>query len=324
MKRLFKHLTLGLSLAAVSTACIAEGERLRIDQTGSELGPDGLPGTADDLAPDPTDDPAVVAPATEPESDPAGDPTLEPDPEPTGDPAVEPEPEPGTDPGTDPGLEPGSDPVTPEPAEDTPRVVLLLPGTSIGGDSFEVMAERLVDDGFVPVVYEPADLFTGSLAQGAEDVAAIVETLKEDYDVPSIDIVGQCDGGVVARYYLTLLDGAPNVGRLVTLVAPHHGSDLSGVGAWLTGWQALEDVRPGSAFMEALNSVPLPSGVDMTSIYSCHDELMVPYTTSIVAGATNVEFCDHYLKHLAAFDDDLVYERLRMSLDGVPGAPTAY
>ncbi len=312
MKRLFKHLVLGMSLAVAATACIGEGNGPRVDQRGNEspsLGPDGVPVTDD-----PTDDP-MVEPAPTPTPTPTPAPTPTPTPAPTPTPTPTPAPEPAPDPTTEPEA---------EPEADTPQVVLLLPGTSIGGDNFDLMAQRLSEDGFVPVVYEPEDLFTGSLAQGAEDVGAVVEALMEDYGVDTIDIVGQCDGGVVARYYLTLLDGAPNVGHLVTFVAPHHGSDLSGVGAWLTGWQALEDVRPGSAFMQTLNSVPLPAGLDMTSIYSCHDELMVPYTTSIVEGATNVEFCDHYVKHLSAFEDELVYERIRMSLDGVEDAPTAY
>lgn len=325
MKRLFKHLVLGVSLAAASTACIQAAERPRVEQTGDDslwLGPDGLPGTADDLPsepdpsvePDPTVEPEPTEPEpTEPsEPDPATDPTVEPNPvvEPEPDPIVEPDP-------TEP------DPVV-EPEPDRPKVVLLLPGTSIAGDNFATMYDRLVDDDYTPIIYEPEDLFTGSLAQGAEDVGALVRSLKAEYDVATIDIVGQCDGGVVARYYLTLLGGAPDVGHFVTFVAPHHGSNLSGVGAWITGWQALEDVRPNSAFMQALNSVPLPAGLDMTSIYSCNDDLMVPYTTSVVAGATNVEFCDRYVQHLGAFDDAVVYDRIRMSLDGVADAPTYY
>ena len=68
MKRLFKHLVLGMSLAVAATACIGEGNGPRVDQRGSEspsLGPDGVPVTDD-----PTDDP-MVEPAPAPAPEPA-------------------------------------------------------------------------------------------------------------------------------------------------------------------------------------------------------------------------------------------------------------
>ena len=43
------------------------------------------------------------------------------------------------------------------------------------------------------------------------------------------------------------------------------------------------------------NAAPFPKGLSLTSIYSW-DEFLIPYTTSIVAGATNVLFRGHKIK----------------------------
>ena len=44
------------------------------------------------------------------------------------------------------------------------RVVLLIPGTTIGPEFFLPMAKRLRRDGYDPIIWAPPDLFTDSLA----------------------------------------------------------------------------------------------------------------------------------------------------------------
>jgi triacylglycerol lipase len=203
--------------------------------------------------------------------------------------------------------------------------VLLVPGTTITGDYFDAMAARLTADGFHPVVFVPPDLFTESLATGAQRIAAAVDDTLAQTGEDRIDIVAECDGGVATRYFLQVLGGDPRVDEVVTFVSAHHGTWLSPVGGVVTGFQALSDITPGSPFLETLNAAPFPPGLKLTSIYSCNDELMVPYDTSVVDGATNVLFCDHYISHFDGFTDPLVYERIRLTLTGKGDtAPTQY
>jgi triacylglycerol lipase len=222
-------------------------------------------------------------------------------------------------------VEPPSLPSDPPvaPAEPEARVVLLIPGTTITGDFFDDMAARLRDDGYEPYVYEPPDLFTGSLAEGAEGIARVVDALKAERGVSRVDIVAECNGGVATRYYLQVLGGHTSVDRVVTFVSAHHGTWLSPVGSWVSGFRALEDITPGSDFLAALDAAPFPSGLELTSIYSCNDEFMLPYDTSVVDGATNVLFCDYYLKHFDGFWDPVVYGRITDALEG-RSAPTYY
>jgi triacylglycerol lipase len=142
---------------------------------------------------------------------------------------------------------------------------------------------------------------------------------------PRLHIVAECNGGVATRYYLQALGGFTQVEQVVTFVSAHHGTWLSPIGEWVTGFESLDEIIPTSAFMQELDSLPFPPGLELTSIYSCNDELMLPYDTSVVDGATNVRFCDHYLKHFDGFWDTTVYERILVTLQGQGhAAPTEY
>ncbi len=91
----------------------------------------------------------------------------------------------------------------------------------------------------------------------------------------------------------------------------------------VTGWQALKDIKPNSPFMTLQRRDR--HRLRFTSIYSCADTLMVPYSTSAVTGATNVEFCGHYVDHFDPFFDATVYQRILVTLRGEgASAPTHY
>jgi hypothetical protein len=47
--------------------------------------------------------------------------------------------------------------------------------------------------------------------------------------------------------------------------------------------------------------------VKVTSIYTCRDEYIQPYTTSIVPGATNIGLCDGFVGHFQTFYDPDIY-----------------
>jgi triacylglycerol lipase len=239
--------------------------------------------------------------------------------------AVEPDAPPGDDTGDAPADDQPPPEPTPPPEPAPTRTVILVPGTTITGDYFDEMAARLRADGFEPVVFEPPDLFTESLRIGARRIDRFVERVREERGVDRVHVVAECNGGVATRYWLTALGGADAVDEVVTFVSAHHGTVLSPIGEWVTGFDALADITPGSAFLADLNASPLPSGVKLTSIYSCWDEVIQPYETSRVEGATNVEFCDRYLGHFDGFWDPVVYDRILASLEGRgAAAPTHY
>ncbi|MBK9034870.1 MAG: hypothetical protein IPL61_27005 [Myxococcales bacterium] len=216
-------------------------------------------------------------------------------------------------------LEPGPTPLA------QPRTVLLITGVTIPAVWFDPIKARLERDGFRPVVYEPPDLLSGDLFENSERLAVVVDELRAQTGEDKIDILAECTGGLIARHYIQALGGDEHVSRLVTFISPQHGLPKAPLAAAYAGWPALDDLSPGSAFLETVNSAPLPATVPVTSIYTCTDEYIQPYRTSIIPGATNIGLgCDgEFVGHFQFFYDAEIYLVMHAALvQPVAGDPT--
>lgn len=215
-------------------------------------------------------------------------------------------------------LEPGPPPLA------QPRTVLLITGVTITAAWFDPIVARLERDGFRPVVYEPPDLLSGDLFTASLDLVEVVDRVQRESGQDKIDILAECTGGLIARHYVQSLGGADKVSRLVTFVSPQHGIAKAPLAASIAGWPALDDLSPGSAFLAAVNDAPLPTGLPITSIYTCTDEYIQPYTTSIIPGATNIGLCDGTVGHFQTFYDPEIYLVMHGALTApIPGQPDA-
>jgi hypothetical protein len=178
--------------------------------------------------------------------------------------------------------------------------VLLITGVTIPARSFDPIKVRLERDGFRTVVYEPPALLSGDLFENSEALADVVDGILARTGETKIDILAECTGGLIARHYVQALGGDEHVSRLVTFISPQNGIAKAPLAADYAGWPALYDLSPGSTFLETVNSGTLPAGLPVTSIYTCTDEYIQPYETSIIPGATNIglgcngEFVGHF------------------------------
>ena len=116
-------------------------------------------------------------------------------------------------------------------------------------------------------------------------VAAAVAAVRQRCASRQVVLVGHSLGGILARGYVQLRDGAPQVAACVTLGTPHHGSKLAPFAVTRLGRALL----PGSALLTRMNRQPLPADVAWTSIYSRHDNIIVPVDHARLDGADNVE-----------------------------------
>jgi triacylglycerol lipase len=199
-------------------------------------------------------------------------------------------------------IEPGPAPIA------EPRTVLLITGVTIPAEWFDPIVARLERDGFRPVVYEPPALLSGDLFENSEALAAVVDRVRAETGEDKIDILAECTGGLIARHYIQSLGGDQYVNRMVTFISPQHGLPKAALAASIASWPALRDLTPGSAFLEAVNSAPLPDNVAVTSIYTCTDEYIQPYKTSIIPGATNINVCPGtFVGHFQFFYDPELY-----------------
>jgi triacylglycerol esterase/lipase EstA (alpha/beta hydrolase family) len=115
-----------------------------------------------------------------------------------------------------------------------------------------------------------------------------------------VDLVGHSQGGMMPRYYLQHLGGAAKVHALIGLSPSNHGTTLNGIftltsyfpgsDAFLALCPACRQQEAGSAFVTGLaETVP---GVAYTVIQSRNDEVVTPYASAFLAGATNITLQD--------------------------------
>jgi hypothetical protein len=148
----------------------------------------------------------------------------------------------------------------------------------------------------------------GNLLQASKDLAAVVERQGRR---PGQDRhLAECTGGVISRYYVQFLGGDANVGKIVTFVSPQHGLFGAKLLSYVVHWPALTDLTPGSDFLTAVNS--RSPNVPFTSIYTCNDEYIQPYTGSAVPGATNIDLCGNssiagFIGHFRTMYDPTIY-----------------
>ena len=190
-----------------------------------------------------------------------------------------------------------------------PRPVLLITGVTIPAEWFEPMKARLIRDNFIPVVYEPPDLLSGDLFENSVLLGEVVDQVRAQYGVEKIDILAECTGGLISRHYIQSLGGEDKVSRLVTFISPQHGLPKAEMAYDFAGWPALDDLTPGSDFLHAVNDAPMSAKVPVTSIYTCTDEYIQPFETSIIPGAKNIGLgCDGtFVGHFQFFYDPAIY-----------------
>ena len=176
--------------------------------------------------------------------------------------------------------------VTPPTAPPRVKRVVLVHGFLETGSAFKTLKKRLEKRGFECYVprLKPSDG-----RGGLENVAA---RLKQDIDTKfgpkePINVVAFSMGGIVSRQYLQQLGGAARCENFVTISSPHHGTKA----AWLYPTRGVEEMRPGSPFLESLkNSQDRLGKIPVTSYRTPMDLIILPPESSVWDRAENLEF----------------------------------
>lgn len=160
---------------------------------------------------------------------------------------------------------------------DTP--VVLVHGFFSNAGFWEPMKRKLRGAGnsnLFSVNLEPP--FRG-IDEYAEQLRACIEVACERCASDQVVVVAHSMGGLVAR---ACARRAPErIRHVVCLGTPHHGTVL----ASLVPWENTRQMRIGSDWLEHLNAGP---GVPLTSIYSTHDNIIVPQSSAMLEGGENV------------------------------------
>ncbi|NML61730.1 alpha/beta fold hydrolase [Massilia sp. RP-1-19] len=124
-------------------------------------------------------------------------------------------------------------------------------------------------------------------------LARAVEDLCQASGAARVTILAHSMGGLAARAYLRQ-HGAGRVARIITLGTPHHGTSLASLGLGANARQ-MRRARRGDAPESAwLRELAAGEGAEarrlVTSIYSHHDNIVAPQTSSCLSGARNIAF----------------------------------
>lgn len=126
----------------------------------------------------------------------------------------------------------------------------------------------------------------GDIDGFAGQLAAQVNRICETTRAQRVVLVGHSMGGLVARTYAARCGGAERVAKIVSIGAPHHGTRL----ACFVPGRIPKQMRLGSAWLRDLNrDENRPSSVEHVSIYSTHDNIVVPQNSAEFGPARNVQ-----------------------------------
>ena len=207
---------------------------------------------------------------------------------------------------------PGANDWACQPSSSHPRPVVLVHGTFADmSDSWQALSPLLHNHGYCVFALNYGGSAgsgavgvdaVGDIAESAAQLSSFVDRVLAATGAEKVDLVGHSQGGMMPRYYLKYLGGAPKVGALVGLAPSNHGTTLNGLftlSSYLPGASAFtgalcpacQQQSAGSPFLTALNSggetVP---GVAYTVIESRYDEVVTPYTSAFLSGpgVTNI------------------------------------
>jgi len=128
-------------------------------------------------------------------------------------------------------------------------------------------------------VTAPIDAYVPLVEQGVQDLLAATGAAR-------VVIVAHSMGGLVARAWMRA-HGAGRVARVITLGTPHHGTSLASFGV---GANAVQMRRDGAWLRELAASETAATRALITSIYTHHDNIVAPQTSSELDGARNLAF----------------------------------
>lgn len=169
--------------------------------------------------------------------------------------------------------------------------VLLLHGYGCNSGYWASLAPMLD-----PARISHATLDLEPLMGDIDAYAARIEAAAQDLCAQSgarqLVVVAHSMGGLAARAWMRV-HGAGRVARLITLGTPHHGTCLAAFGLGINAGQMRRTgvTGPECAWLSALAAAEDAAvRARITSLYSHHDNIIAPQTSSQLPGARNLAF----------------------------------
>ncbi|WP_415976691.1 esterase/lipase family protein [Rhodococcus sp. 077-4] len=204
---------------------------------------------------------------------------------------------------------PGSNDFSCVPSAQHPEPVVLVHGFLENSyDNWASLSPKLADAGYCVFAIDYGNTAPvqalGALEpipDSAAELSAFVDSVLAATGAQKVSIVGHSKGGTVPRYYARFLGGDRTVARIVALSPPNYPT---------AGPPVQDDVL--GRLNEGSDTVP---GIEYTTIATRYDEIVIPYTASLLSGAgnTNVvlqDVCPNNVVEHTGISYDPVAQRL--------------
>jgi triacylglycerol lipase len=211
-----------------------------------------------------------------------------------------------------------------KPPPQHPAPVMLVPGT-FAATSWALIGPALAQRGYCVFTVDYGNAGTINIAQSAQQFGRDVDHILAITGARRVAIVGHSEGGMMPRYYVKQLGGAPKVSDLIGLAPSNHGTTnpLGLVGEMIGCTACGQQVTWGSGFLQRLNAGDeAPPPVDYTVIQTRFDAVVIPYQSAFLAGprarVTNVTIQDRCpddgVDHLTLPDDPVALQWVENAL----------
>lgn len=171
--------------------------------------------------------------------------------------------------------------------------VLLIHGYGCNSGYWHPISEVLAkqDISHYAIDMEPV---IGSIDEYVPLIRQAVDRICKETGSEKIIIVAHSMGGLAARAYLRD-HGSDRIAKTITLGTPHHGTALARFGIGINTkqmlWTVGEQEGLSSAWLRKLAETEDKAVYRLiVSIYSHHDNIIAPQTSSRLNGAKNIEF----------------------------------
>lgn len=199
--------------------------------------------------------------------------------------------------------------LTPDPAPAPARSpILLIHGVLCNGGVWHPFKRWLAHRDIAPAYTLSYGPPLASIDAFADQAAAKIDAILADTGAEKVIVVAHSMGGLVMRAYLRRYGGS-KVARLVTIATPHEGSML----AWIAIGQSMAQLRPRNPWLAGLG---IPEGDDVppiVSLWSWHDSMVAPQTSSRVTFGENIEVAG--IGHTALLRDEAVFQRVLKEIE---------
>lgn len=171
--------------------------------------------------------------------------------------------------------------------------IIIVSGLTSPEIAHVLLKARFEADGYNVRIFELPGGGLGDIADTSAALAPVVDQALAATGASKVDLIGHSEGGIVARYYIKTLGGAPKVDSFISLAAPQYGTYAGNIAAFfgIGGFcEACEQMAIGSDFLNALNAgVDTPAGVTVTTFRTNWDLAVRPVDNAkLKDGANNI------------------------------------